>query len=89
MNRYAWLLLAAIVAAGATGYWLGQNRVGELMPSPGPADTPAPSGPVLYYRDPDGKPFYSLLPKDAPNGRPYHPVLASEEPALAATPEKK
>jgi hypothetical protein len=42
MNRYAWLLLAAIVAAGATGYWLGQNRVGELMPSPGPADTPAP-----------------------------------------------
>jgi Cu(I)/Ag(I) efflux system membrane fusion protein len=40
---------------------------------------PAPSGPVIYYRDPDDKPFYSLEPKQTPDGRPYRAVLASED----------
>jgi Cu(I)/Ag(I) efflux system membrane fusion protein len=39
----------------------------------------APTGPVIYYRDPDGKPFYSLEPKQTADGRDYHPVRASED----------
>ena len=39
----------------------------------------APSGPVIYYQDPDGKPIYSAEPKSTPDGRPYRAVLASED----------
>jgi Cu(I)/Ag(I) efflux system membrane fusion protein len=39
----------------------------------------APSGPVIYYRDPDGKPYYSAEPKQTADGRPYRPVHASED----------
>lgn len=40
---------------------------------------PAPSGPVIYYRDPDGLPSYSALPKKTPDGREFLPVHASED----------
>jgi Cu(I)/Ag(I) efflux system membrane fusion protein len=45
------------------------------------AQTPtgAPSGAVIYYQDPDGKPDYSAEPKSTPDGRPYRSVLASED----------
>jgi Cu(I)/Ag(I) efflux system membrane fusion protein len=76
-------ILAAILAAGTGGYWLGHNGIGtsELMTTTGAAQTnaPAPSGPVIYYRDPDGRLFYSLEPKQTPDGRPYRAVLASED----------
>src|SRR5258708_7745900 len=65
------------------GYWLGHNPIGtsELMTTTGAAQTngPAPFGSVIYYRDPDGGPFYSLEPKQTPDGRPYRAVLASED----------
>jgi len=44
-----------------------------------PAPVPAATGPVIYYRDPDGKPFYSLEPKKTADGRDYRPVHASED----------
>jgi len=57
MNHARWVLpLAAIMAAGAGGYWLGQN--GTILPqvttstSSAQTSKPAPSGPVIYYRDP-------------------------------------
>ena len=34
---------------------------------------------MIYYQDPDGKPFYSLEPQATPDGRPYRAVLASED----------
>jgi Cu(I)/Ag(I) efflux system membrane fusion protein len=85
MNRTRRVLpiLAAILAAGMGGYWLGHNGIGtsELMTSTGAAQTnaPAPSGPVIYYRDPDGRPFYSLEPKKTQDGRLYRAVFASED----------
>ncbi len=85
MNRTRRVLpiLAAILAAGMGGYWLGHNGTGtsELMTTTGAAQTnaPAPSGPVIYYRDPDGRPSYSLEPKKTQDGRPYRAVLASED----------
>ena len=34
---------------------------------------PKPTGPVIYYRDPNGKPFYSLTPRDTDDGQPMLP----------------
>jgi Cu(I)/Ag(I) efflux system membrane fusion protein len=76
-------VLVAILAAGMGGYWLGHNGIGtsELIATTGAAQTkaPAPSGPVIYYRDPDNRPLYSLEPKQTSDGRPYRAVLASED----------
>jgi hypothetical protein len=76
-------ILAVILAAGIGGYWLGHNGLGtsEILTSIGAAQTnrQAPSGPVIYYRDPDGGPFYSLEPKQTADGRPYRAVLASDD----------
>ncbi|MCK1639254.1 efflux RND transporter periplasmic adaptor subunit [Bradyrhizobium sp. 157] len=33
-----------------------------------------PASAAIYYQDPDGKPFYSLTPKKAPDGRDYRAV---------------
>jgi Cu(I)/Ag(I) efflux system membrane fusion protein len=44
-----------------------------------PSATAAPAGPVIYYRDPDGQPRYSLEPKHTQDGRDYRPVLANED----------
>jgi membrane fusion protein, copper/silver efflux system len=84
MNRAQWVLpLAGILAASMGGYWLGQNgvRLPELITSTSSAQTnsPAPSGPIIYYRDPDNKLFYSLERKQTSDGRPYRAVLASED----------
>ncbi|MFC4172397.1 efflux RND transporter periplasmic adaptor subunit [Microvirga sp. GCM10011540] len=39
----------------------------------------AATGPVAYYHDPDGKPFYSAEPKKTPEGRDYVAVRANED----------
>ncbi|MFC6049669.1 efflux RND transporter periplasmic adaptor subunit, partial [Methylobacterium hispanicum] len=44
--------------------------------------TPSPAkatGPVVYYRDPDGKPAYSLAPMLTADGRVFRAVRASED----------
>jgi membrane fusion protein, copper/silver efflux system len=83
-------ILAVVLTAGIGGYWLGHNGFGtslgtsELMTATSAAQTngQAPSGPVIYYRHPDNRPFYSLEPKTTPDGRPYRPVLAGEDISL-------
>jgi Cu(I)/Ag(I) efflux system membrane fusion protein len=40
---------------------------------------PSASGPVIYYRDPDGGASYSADPKKTADGRDFLPVLASED----------
>ena len=37
------------------------------------------TGPVIYYRDPSGKPLYALTPKSTDDGQPYVAVHASED----------
>src|SRR5205085_7842746 len=34
---------------------------------------------VIYYQDPEGKPYYSAEPRQTADGRPYRAVLASED----------
>ena len=41
--------------------------------------TTAPTGAVIYYRDPDGKPAYSAEPRKTREGRDYAPVRAIED----------
>ena len=73
------LVLAAVLAAGTGGYWLAQERAGVLMSSVAGQPAQQPSGPVIYYQDPDGKPSYSAEPKRTADGRPYRAVYASED----------
>jgi membrane fusion protein, copper/silver efflux system len=87
MNRAArmGLPLAAILAAGAGGYWAGHRDIAlpmswfkrtNFVPA---SAKPVPSGPVIYYRDPDGRPAYSAELKKTSDGRNFRPVLASED----------
>jgi membrane fusion protein, copper/silver efflux system len=87
------LILAAVVAAGIGGHWLGRHglRLPMFAQEDARATPRAPSGPVIYYRHPDGKPVYSIEAKTTLDGRPYRPVYASEDitfdpkPATAST----
>jgi Cu(I)/Ag(I) efflux system membrane fusion protein len=87
------LVLAAIVAAGGGGYWAGIHGI----PVPGPRELfdfatnltvaePIGTGPVIYYQDPDGKPFYSASPRQTEDGRWFRPVRASEDVSFAEKP---
>ncbi len=44
-----------------------------------PSSVPAASGPIIYYRDPDGKPLFSDAPKMTEDGNPYLPVREGED----------
>ncbi len=56
--------------------WLPASVSSRLVIEP--AGSP-PDAPVLYYRDPDGKAAYALVPTQAPDGRPYRPVRVGED----------
>jgi membrane fusion protein, copper/silver efflux system len=74
------LILAAVIAAGIGGYRIGRHDLD--LPSTAIislAAAQAPRGPVIYYQDPDGKPYYSAEPKTTADGRPYRGVHASED----------
>ncbi len=82
--------VAAILAAAGAGLWAGQTGLLRLplRPSPTMAESkPEATGPVIYYRDPDGKPFYALEPKTADNGKAYVPVRGSEDVSLEPKPK--
>jgi Cu(I)/Ag(I) efflux system membrane fusion protein len=49
--------------------------------------TPAPSGPVIYYRDPDGRPVYSGELKKTSDGRNFLPIHASEDISFEGKPQ--
>lgn len=86
-TAFAGLTLAAVLAAGAGGYWAGRH--GVVLPgssTPGfismnaVGQTPLiSSGPIIYYRHPDGRPDYSSEPRKTEDGRDFLPVQASED----------
>lgn len=81
------VVLFAVIAAGSVGLIAGRLDA----PLPGWLDgvlpaaakqSPAQSGatgPIIYYRDPDGLPAYSITPKKTSAGRDYMAVRASED----------
>lgn len=88
-------VILTALAAGGGGYWVrrdgrsaldlpglassAMSSLGIAPSASAPTGKPAPSGPVIYYRDPAGRPFYSLEPKRTEDGRAYLPVHASED----------
>lgn len=80
------LVLAALAAGGALGWWLG--RGGGTTPAPAAATTqaqPANAGKILYYRNPMGLPDTSPVPKKDPMGMDYVPVYAGAAPERPGT----
>ncbi|GLS45883.1 efflux RND transporter periplasmic adaptor subunit [Methylobacterium brachythecii] len=68
----------ALVRQARTGFahWLPGTR----QVSPVSAQSPSKAtGPVVYYRDPDGKPEYASEPTRTADGRDYRAVHASED----------
>ena len=51
------------------------GQASELQPEAITAAT----GPIIYFRHPDGLPEWSATPADTDDGRPFLPVLASED----------
>ena len=88
------LLAAAFVAVLGIGYRLGRvettlpawlpSRATALLGAAPPA--PAPKGPVIYYRDPDGKPFYAAEPTKTDDGRDFAAVHANEDVSFEGKP---
>ena len=54
---------AAIVVAVAAGYWGGHVGSIRTPQKSSVAGMAQPTGPVIYYKDPNGRPFYSLTPR--------------------------
>ena len=87
---FAILLLPVLGAAAALGFQAGQAgwALPEGVALPGwapawlaaaPGGAGSASGPIVYYRDPDGKPAYSAGPRTTADGRDYVAVQASED----------
>lgn len=90
----AGLALAAISAAGAGGYRAGARGLPALglgdwfgVEGSFAATVPAGTGPVIYYRDPDGRPAYSAAPRQTKDGREFRAVHASEDVGFEDTPQ--
>lgn len=102
-RRHIVILLGFVVAASLA--WLVAGRFKWVTPSETPSEarpdvsgkSPALTGPIIYYRDPDGRPAYSLTPNKTSAGKDYLPVRASEDvsfeakpsPAVAASGERR
>jgi Cu(I)/Ag(I) efflux system membrane fusion protein len=83
----AFLIVSAVLAAGVVGLAIGRSN----GPLPGWLDGILPAaakqgmaqsgatGPIIYYRNPDGLPDYSLTPKKTSSGKDYAAVHASED----------
>jgi Cu(I)/Ag(I) efflux system membrane fusion protein len=80
------LAFAAVLAAGVGGYWAGHRDIFvppiswlESQAAGRTGANPTPSGPVIYYRDPAGRPSYAAEPRKTADGRDFVPVRASED----------
>jgi len=79
---------AAITAAVVAGYWGGRSGLRAPFQH-SMTGAVHPTGSIIYYKDPAGRPFYSLTPKTTDEGKAYLAVYASEdvsvEPQLATS----
>ena len=83
------VILVAAVAAGTGGFQAGRRGFASpflpwlqahgLTSTAGAVAVTTPSGPIIYYRDPDGLPAYSAGPKTTTAGRDFLAVHASED----------
>ncbi|WP_201860709.1 efflux RND transporter periplasmic adaptor subunit [Microvirga soli] len=95
------LVAALLLLTLGVGAWLGFRAGrsdlslpgGIVLPSwlasvPGASgSSPAATVPVAYYREPDGKPFYSAGPKKTEDGRDYVAVRVGEDMSFDEKPK--
>jgi Cu(I)/Ag(I) efflux system membrane fusion protein len=67
------IAVVALIAAAGGAFIVDPARMVGSIHLTIPAGAKSAGAPI-YYRDPDGKPFYSLNPKTTEDGRAYHPV---------------
>jgi membrane fusion protein, copper/silver efflux system len=81
------LIVSAVLAAGIFGLVVGRSNstlpgwLDGVLPATAkqsPVQSEA-TGPIVYYRDPDGLPDYSLTPKKTSAGKDYVAVRSSED----------
>jgi Cu(I)/Ag(I) efflux system membrane fusion protein len=70
--------VVALLTLGAAGYQVVRDRWDRREAGHTVHKAAEGSGPVIYYRDPDG-PFFSSAPKKNPAGKDYIAVRASED----------
>lgn len=82
------LITVSLAVAGGGGYFVGSGKmpfdlttVAAWLPPEWSqaAEKPEGSGPVIYYRHPDGNPDYSGTPRKTADGRNFVPVRVSED----------
>ncbi|OYU86646.1 MAG: efflux transporter periplasmic adaptor subunit [Bradyrhizobiaceae bacterium PARB1] len=81
------LVAAAVLAAGIAGLAVGRSDrplpawISAFMPAAADplAARPVPTGPIVYYRDPDDAARYSPAPAKNANGKDYLAVKSSED----------
>ncbi len=82
----------ALAMAASAGYIAGRPDLWAIIYSTRTASAPAvpapPLGDVVYYRDPDGKPVYSLAPKATQDGRNFLAVRTSEDVSFETAKEE-
>jgi membrane fusion protein, copper/silver efflux system len=83
MHRLTGVVLLAfgVTAGAAGGYWYARPH-GEAVPSASTKTASPADREILYYRAPDGAPYWSAAPKKDARGRDYLPVYEDEEPAF-------
>lgn len=72
---------AALTAVGGAWVWNRSEGAKPMLAA-------EPSGPVLYYRDPDGKPSYSPTPMKTSDGRDFIAVRETSELTSEASKHK-
>ncbi|RTM14201.1 MAG: efflux RND transporter periplasmic adaptor subunit [Bradyrhizobiaceae bacterium] len=83
MNKKFGILgkFALLIGLSVASYWSAQQPLlSELLDAVRTAG--AAERTVLYYRDPSGLPFWSVVPKKDNQDRDYLPVYADEEPSF-------
>ncbi|HEX9471309.1 MAG TPA: efflux RND transporter periplasmic adaptor subunit [Bradyrhizobium sp.] len=83
----ALLIASAVFGAGVIGLVVGRSNgplpgwLDGILPAAAKQSTPQSegTGPIIYYRNPDGLPDYSLTPKKTSSGKEYAAVHASED----------
>jgi membrane fusion protein, copper/silver efflux system len=81
------LIVSAVLAAATLGLAVGRSSVplpawlSSVLPATAKQSPALPeaTGPIVYYRNPDGLPDYSLTPKRTSSGKEYAAVHASED----------
>jgi membrane fusion protein, copper/silver efflux system len=82
MKRSVLVGIAAVVTAAAIAGVLSRSYLWpsrETKHAHVMEQARAEKGAAIYYQDPDGKPFYSLMPNKTPDGRDYRPVPAGAD----------